>query len=112
MTKNINEVESMIKELRCTGKRVSKDSIESRIKDVQYQTVEICGQKLMYCGIRMDCGFVVVGDPATCIDPANWRDEIGQKVSYDNSFGEIWKLEGYRLMAESYERGESGEEHL
>ena len=55
----------------------------------------------MYCGIKMDNGFVVVGKPATCIDPENWRDEIGRKVSYDNAFSEIWRLEAYRKLSEA-----------
>lgn len=99
MTKNCTEVEKMVNDLGCTGDRISKDLIESRITQVDYQTVNIAGQKLMYCGIRMDNGFVVVGSPATCMDPENWRDEIGQKISYDNTFSEIWKLEAYRKMS-------------
>lgn len=101
MTKNCEAVEQMAKDLNCTGKRVTKDLIDSRIVEVDYQTVVIAGQKLMYCGIKMDNGFVVIGKPATCIDPANWRDEIGKKISYDNSYDEIWRLEAYRLMSEA-----------
>jgi formylmethanofuran dehydrogenase subunit C len=93
-------IEQMARELKCDAPRVTFDLIKSRIKEVDYQTVIIAGQKFMYCGIKMDNGFVVVGRPAACVDPANWRDEMGRKVSYDNSFGEIWKLEGYRLMSE------------
>ena len=89
----------MMEELKCTGDRVTSDSIKARIVEVDYKTIVIAGQQLMYCGIRMDNGFVVVGKPATCIDPANWRDEIGRKISYDNTFSEIWKLEAYRKMA-------------
>lgn len=100
MTKNVDQIEQMTKDLNCTGRRVTKDLIESRIQEVDYQMVVIAGQKVMYCGIKMDNGFVVIGKPATCIDPANWRDEIGQKISYDNSFDEIWKLEAYRLLSE------------
>ncbi len=99
MAKNCDEVAEMMDKLECTGERVTKELIESRIVCVDYQTIVIAGQKMMYCGIRMDNGFVVVGKPATCIDPANWRDEIGQKISYDNSFEELWKLEAYRLMS-------------
>ncbi|GAA4652075.1 hypothetical protein GCM10023116_43590 [Kistimonas scapharcae] len=99
MAKDCGKVEEMMREKGCTGKRVTKELIESRIVEVDYQTVVIAGQKMMYCGIRMDNGFVAVGKPATCIDPANWRDEIGQKVSYDNSFEELWKLEAYRMMS-------------
>jgi hypothetical protein len=99
MPKNCDKIEVMVEELGCTGQRVTKELIESRIVKVDYQTVVIAGQKVMYCGIKMDNGFTVIGKPATCIDPANWRDEIGQEISYDNSFAEIWKLEAYRMMS-------------
>ena len=79
--------------------KVTKELIESRIDAVDYQTVELVGKKMMFCGIRMDNGFVAVGGPATCIDPANWDEEIGQAISYGNTFVELWKLEGYRMMS-------------
>lgn len=101
MAQNHKEVEEMMEEKGCNGDRITSALINSRIVQVEYQTVVICDQKLMYCGIKMDNGFVVVGKPATCIDPANWRDEIGQKISYDNAFSEIWRLEAYRKMAEA-----------
>lgn len=99
MTRDCDVIAEMMDNLKCTGDRVTKELIDSRIKEVDYQTVVIAGQKLMFCGIKMDNGFVVVGNPATCIDPSNWRDEIGQKISYDNTYGEIWKLEAYRKMS-------------
>ncbi len=99
MAKDYTEVEKMMENLKCTGDRVTSDSIKARIREVDYQTIVLAGQKLMFCGIKMDNGFVVVGKPATCIDPANWRDEIGQKISYDNAFAEIWRLEAYRKLS-------------
>lgn len=99
MAHNHTEVEKMMAEQGCNGDRITSELIESRIAEVEYQTMTLCGQKLMYCGIKMDNGFVVVGKPATCIDPANWRDEIGQKISYDNAFSEIWRLEAYRKLS-------------
>lgn len=99
MAKNHDEVAKMMDDLDCTGPRITKEGIERRITEVDYKTVMIAGQMFMYCGIRMDNDFVVVGKPATCMDPSNWRDEIGRKVSYDNSFEEIWKLEAYRQMS-------------
>lgn len=99
MAKDCEKVEQMMQEKDCTGKRVTKELIESHIDSVDYQTVEIAGHKFMYCGIKMDNKFVAVGKPATCVDPTNWRDEIGQKISYDNSFEELWKLEAYRMMS-------------
>lgn len=101
MAKDCDTVENMIDESGCTGPRVTKELIESRIQGVEYSIVTLAGNKFMFCGIRMDNGFVVVGKPAACIDPANWRDEIGQKISYDNAFDEIWRLEAYRMMSGS-----------
>lgn len=99
MAQNHGEVETMMKNQGCDGDRITSEGIKGRISEVDYQTVTLAGQKMMFCGIRMDNGFVVIGKPATCIDPANWRDEIGQKISYDNAFSEIWKLEAYRKMS-------------
>ena len=101
MSKDCEKIEEMMTELKCTGDRVTKELIESRIDCVEYQTIVIAGQKLMFCGIRMDNGFVAVGKPATCIDPNNWRDEIAMKISYDNTFGDLWKLEAYRKLSRS-----------
>lgn len=100
MAQEPDKIEKMMEEENCDGLAVTKKLIESRIQEVDYQTVNIAGQKFMFCGIRMDNGFVVVGKPAVCIDPNNWRDSIGKEISYDNSFSEIWKLEGYRLMSD------------
>ncbi len=99
MPQNPTEVEKMMEAEGCTGDRVTSELIDSRIVEVDYKTVVIAGQKLMYCGIRMDNGFVAVGKPATCIDPENWRDSIGEKISYDNTYSELWRLEAYRKMS-------------
>jgi len=99
MSRKRDEISKMMEELGCTGDRVTPDAITDRIEDIDFQTVEIAGNKFMYCGIRMQGGFVVVGKPAACIDPSNWRDEIGKKISFDNSFDEIYRLEAYRKMS-------------
>ncbi|MBM5213024.1 Gp49 family protein [Vibrio parahaemolyticus] len=93
------EIQEMMEELGCTGKRVKPQDIVDRIEDIDFQTVTLAGNKFMYCGIKMKGGFVVVGKPATCIDPENWRDQIGRQVSFNNTFEEIYKLEAYRKMS-------------
>lgn len=99
MSKNHDEIAKMMVDLECTGDRITVSGIKNRIVEVDYQTVVLAGNKFMYCGIKMEGGFVVTGKPAACIDPENWRDEIGRKISYDNAFEEIWRLEAYRKMA-------------
>jgi hypothetical protein len=82
------------------GKSITPEDLAKRIVEVDYKTIELAGQKMMFCGIKMDNGFVVVGKPATCVDPARWSDEKGQDVSYENSYEKLWELEAYRLMSE------------
>lgn len=98
MAQNHEEVSKMMEELGCTGEHITASGIQDRIEAIEYQTIELCGNKFMYCGIKMAGGFVVTGEPSACIDPANWRDEIGRQVSFDNAFSEIWRLEAYRKM--------------
>ncbi|WP_282136920.1 Gp49 family protein [Vibrio parahaemolyticus] len=93
------EIQEMMEELGCTGKRVKPQDIVDRIEEIDFQTVTLAGNKFMYCGIKMKGGFVVVGKPATCIAPENWRDQIGRQVSFNNTFEEIYKLEAYRKMS-------------
>jgi hypothetical protein len=89
----------MMEDLGCIGDHITVSGIKERIEEIDFQTLTLAGKKFMYCGIRLKGGFVVVGKPAACIDPANWRDEIGRKVSFDNTFSEIWQLEAYRKMS-------------
>lgn len=98
MAQDYEKVEEMMKELGCTGEHISASGIKDKIEEIDFQTITLAGNKFMYCGIRMKGGFVVTGRPAACIDPANWRDEIGKKVSFDNTFSEIWRLEAYLKM--------------
>ncbi len=77
--------------------------ILDRIVGVEYQTVTLCGVSMMFCGIALktenpDRPFVITGTPSVCIDPANWREQIGQKVSFENTFDKIWQLEAYRFV--------------
>lgn len=100
---NKSKVEEIIIALGASGKRITESGILERIVYVEHKTVELCGVKMMFCGIALKTEdpkrpFVVVGEPSIVIDDANWRKEIGEQVSFDNSFNEIWKLEAYRFF--------------
>ena len=84
------------------NKKLTPELIESKIVSVHYETVEKDSlYKFMYCYMVMDNGFVAIGDPATCIDPSKWSDEIGKDVSYSNTYQSLWQLETYRLLSEN-----------
>ena len=89
------EIEEMMEELGCKGNYISSKSITEKIENTEFHMLTLCGHMFMYCGIEMKGGFVVVGKPATCIDPDNWRDEIARRISFENTFSEIYRLEAY-----------------
>ncbi len=98
-----SRISHLMEELGCTGKRIKPKAIVDRIVEVEFKKVTICGTLFMFCGIAMkgndqDKPFVVVGAPSVCIDPDNFRDEIGREVSFNNSFQDIYKLEAYRVV--------------
>lgn len=98
---NDNEkVEQLAIDLKCDAPRVTLESIQNRIKEVEYNTFEMLGRKFMFCAIKMDNGYIIVGEPSICIDPTNWREDIVREISYKNSFNKIWALVCYRLASE------------
>lgn len=79
-----------------TGDRVTKEYIESRITETDFQVLP--KTTVTICNITLDNGFSVRGESA-CVDPANFDEEIGQKIAYDNAFDKLWPLFGF-LLAE------------
>lgn len=78
------------------GERVTAEYMKSRIKNVSYH--DLPGTTLMICAIKLDNDFVITGE-AACVDPANFKREIGEKVSYDRAFAQLWQFFGF-LLAE------------
>lgn len=81
--------------------RVTKEYMESRIYGKPYfirmdDTVTICH-------IKLDNGYSVRGESA-CVSKANYNQEIGEKIAYDNAFQKLWGLFGF-VLAENGELG-------
>lgn len=96
---NANKVEEMMVKLGCDQKHISASHILAKIRQVEFKTIEALGKRFMYCFILMDNNFVAEGRPAAVISSGNWRDEIGQKVSFENAFDGLYQLEAYRYMS-------------
>lgn len=86
-------IEEMIKAAGATAPRVTPDKLREVIASVAW--IRPLGT-LMLCIITLRNGFNVVGESA-CVDPANFREEIGRRISYENALRKIWPLEGYLL---------------
>lgn len=75
--------------------RVTREHIESRIKGVQFTRF---GETVTVCKIHLDNEYFVLGESA-CVNPENYNQELGEKISYDNAFNKLWPLFGF-LLAE------------
>ena len=76
--------------------RVTKEYIEERISHKSFTKF---GQTVTICQLTIDNGFSVRGESA-CVNPANYDEEIGNQIAYDNAFRQLWPLFGF-LLAES-----------
>ena len=77
---------------------VTKEMIDDIIacSDVVVDTVF---DKTTVVYMRLPNGFVIV-ESSSCVDPANYDEEIGIDICMDKIEDKIWELEGYRLQCE------------
>jgi hypothetical protein len=73
--------------------RVTPEYLQSRIARADYFRPT---ETLTICVITLDNGFTLTGESA-CADPANYREDIGQKIAYDMAERKIWPLLGFAL---------------
>lgn len=78
------------------AERVTKEYMESRIAGTPVFTR--FSDTVTICNITLDNGYSVRGESA-CVNPANYNQEIGEKIAYDNAFTKLWPLFGF-LLAE------------
>lgn len=72
--------------------RVTPDSIEAKIKAVDY----LWHEQLCVCVVTMRNGFKVVGKAAPA-SPENFNPEMGETFARQDAYRQIWPLEGYLL---------------
>lgn len=59
-------------------------------------TVETRFGKVTIVSIRLPHGFVIT-EAAGCVDPVNYREDMGKKICLDRIKNKLWELEGYAL---------------
>jgi len=77
------------------AERVTKEYMESRIVSKDFTRM---GETVTHCRIILDNGYSVSGESA-CVNAANYNQQIGEKIAYDNAFRQLWPLFGF-LLAE------------
>ena len=82
------------------GETVTLGYIKSRIAGEHFK--RLGPGTLTHCTITLDNGFLVSGESA-CVDPANYRADIGERIAHDQAFAKLWPLFGF-LLAEARHR--------
>lgn len=76
------------------------DDIERKIKGKRFTVLE--DGRTTICNIYLENGFTVRGESA-CVNPENYDEEIGKRISFENAKKKIWALEGYLLQERIYQ---------
>lgn len=98
-------IETLIQELGCTtAPRITPSDIDELIKDVAFYVFP--DTLLTVCCLTLQNGFNVIGESA-CPSPANFNQQIGEKVAFDNAKQKIWPLARYLLKQKLYEQENS-----
>lgn len=65
----------------------------------------VLNKKLTHCRITLPSGFIVTGE-SSCVDPAEYNKELGEKYAQNNAVQTLYMLEGYMLASALYEQRE------
>ena len=88
-----NEKLGELLEASPSAQRLTPDYLKSRVEKAEFHRLT---DTLTVCVMTTKNGFTIVGKSA-CADPANYNQEIGEKVAYQDAFSQLWPLEGYLL---------------
>jgi hypothetical protein len=78
------------------AERVTEEYMNSRISKKEY----VLSGTSTTCLIHLDNGFIVDGFSA-CAKPENYKQAVGEKVSYDNAYRKLWGFFGFLLVENS-----------
>jgi hypothetical protein len=93
-------IEQEIKRKGLTAPRLKPEDIEKACATWCFHVFE--GTMLTVCCLTLRNGFTVTGESA-CASPANFDQEIGERVALANAKQKVWALEGYLLKQKMYE---------
>ena len=73
------------------------------MRDVIVRTVVEFEKPTTYVTIRMKNGFTL-RESTTCVDPANYNEEIGKALCLKRLEEKVWYLLGYALQERMYQQ--------
>ena len=82
---------------------VTQAEVNENMKDVVVRTVVEFEKPTTYVTIRMKNGFTL-RESTTCVDPANYNEEIGKALCLKRLEEKVWYLLGYALQERIYQQ--------
>lgn len=76
---------------------VTKEEVLANMQTIICRTVIEFDKPTTYVTVRMKNGFTL-RESTTCVDPANYNEEIGKKICLKRIEEKIWNLLGYVLQ--------------
>lgn len=80
---------------------VTREEVLDNMQDVFVTTIRAFDKPVTYVEVRMKNGFTV-RETTTCVDPANYSEEIGKEICLKRIEDTIWLLLGYALQDKLY----------
>lgn len=87
---------------------VTIEDVKANMQDVIVRTVQEFDKPCTYATVRMKNGFTL-RESTTCVDPANYSEEIGKEICLERIENKVWYLLGYALQDKLYHENEISE---
>ena len=87
-----------------TNIKVTPEEVKENMKDVLVRTVVEFGKPCTYVTVKMKNGFTL-RESTTCVDPANYNEEIGKEICLKRIENKVWYLLGYALQEKEFKEG-------
>lgn len=81
---------------------VTEEDVKANMQDVYCTTLIPFDKLVTFVEVRMKNGFTV-RESTTCVDPANYNEEIGKEICLKRIEDKIWLLLGYALQEKLYQ---------
>lgn len=87
---------------------VTAEMIDKIVEATEFKTQTVYG-KTTIVSAKLPNGFVIT-ESSSCVDPANYNENIGFSLCKAKIVSEIWKLEGYKLQDKIYRESQRKKE--
>lgn len=76
--------------------RITQEGVDALISESVVDVLKL-GEKTTVVSVTLPSGFEIV-ESSSCVDPANYDQEVGRRICLDRIRSRLWELEGYRLQ--------------